>query len=67
MKPPNNPAEKTLYRRLGGHEVIAAVIDEFLGRFRSDSGLARLGGGRSLHSRQRTLQFIVEQVCNYRR
>jgi hemoglobin len=44
--------------------VIAAIIDEFLSRFRSDPRLARFGGGRSLDSRQRTRQLIVEQICS---
>ena len=60
----NNPSEQTLYRRLGGYDVVAAVIDEFLSRFRSDLRLARFGGGRSLDSRQRTRQLIVEQICS---
>jgi len=59
----SSPTE-TLYRRLGGYDVIAAVIDEFLSRFGSDTTLVRFGGGRSLHSRQRTRQLIVEQVCS---
>ena len=64
MKPLNSPTKVTLYRRLGGYDVIAAVIDEFLSRFRSDPRLARFGGGRSLDSRQRTRQLIVEQICS---
>jgi hemoglobin len=64
MRPLNSPTKDTLYRRLGGYDVIAAVIDEFLSRFGSDPGLARFGGGRSLDSRQRTRQLIVEQVCS---
>ena len=44
--------------------MIAAVIDEFLRRFGSDPGLARFGGGRSLDSRHRTRQLIVEQVSS---
>jgi len=64
MEPLNDPPEKTLYQRLGGYDVIAAVIDEFLSRFGSDPGLARFGGGRSLDSRQRTRQLIVERICS---
>jgi len=44
--------------------VIATVIDEFLSRFRSDPRLVRFDGGRSLDSRQRTRQLIVEQICS---
>ena len=60
----NSPQGETLYRRLGGYHVIAAVIDEFLSRFGSDPRLARFGGGRSLDSRQRSRQLLVDQICS---
>lgn len=63
MKSLDGSPEETLYRRLGGYDVIAAVIDEFLSRFGEDPRLARFSGGRSLDSRQRTRQLIVEQIC----
>jgi hemoglobin len=63
MQSLDSPPKDSLYRRLGGYDGIAAVIDGFLSRFGSDPGLARFGGGRSLHSRQRTRQLIVEQIC----
>ena len=60
----NCPPEETLYRRLGGYGVIGAVVDEFLSRFGSDPTLARFGGGRSLDSRQRSRQLLVDQICS---
>ena len=60
----NSPPEETLYRRLGGYDVIAAVIDEFLSRFRSDPRFARFGAGRSLDSHQRARQLLVDQICS---
>lgn len=60
----NSPQGETLYRRLGGYDVIAAVIDEFLSRFGSDPRLVRFGGGRSLDSRQRSRQLLVDQICS---
>ena len=60
----NSPREETLYRRLGGYDVIAAVVDEFLSRFRNDPRLARFGAGRSLDSRQRARQLLVDQICS---
>src|SRR5215831_1376183 len=60
----NSPPDETLYRRLGGYDVISAVIDEFLSRFGSDPGLVRFGGGRSLDSRQRARQLLVDQICS---
>ena len=60
----SNPApQETLYRRLGGYDVIAAVIEELLSRFRSDPRFARFGGGRSLDSIQRSRQLLVDQIC----
>ena len=44
--------------------MIAAVIDEFLSHFGSDPRLARFGGGRSLDSRQRSRQLLVDQMCS---
>jgi hemoglobin len=64
MTPLDSPPEETLYRRLGGYDVIAAVLDEFLSRFRSDPRFARFGGGRSLDSRQRARQLLVDQICS---
>ena len=64
MQSLDSPPKDSLYRRVGGYDVISAVIDEFLSRFRSDPGLARFGGARSLDSRQRTRQLIVEQICS---
>jgi len=60
----NSPPEETLYRRLGGYDVIAAVIDEFLSRFGSDPTLARFGEGRSPDSRQRARQLLIDQICS---
>jgi hemoglobin len=53
----------TLYRRLGGYDVIAGVVDDFLDRFRKDPRFARFGTGRSLDSIQRARQLIVDQMC----
>jgi hemoglobin len=60
----NSPPEETLYRRLGGYDVIAALVDEFLSRFQSDPTFARFGTGRSLDSRQRARQLLVDQICS---
>ena len=60
----NSPPEEALYRRLGGYGVIGAVVDEFLSRFGSDPTLARFGGGRSLDSRQRSRQLLIDQICS---
>lgn len=48
---------------MGGYDVIAGVIDDFLDRFRSDPRFARFGMGRSLDSHQRARQLLVDQMC----
>lgn len=58
----NPPA--SLYKRLGGYDVIAAVIDDLLAAMRADPALARFQTGRSLDSRNRTRQLIVDQFCS---
>lgn len=57
-------SEKTLYRRLGGYDVIAAVIDDLFASLRADPGFARFGMGRSMDSHHRARQLLVDQVCN---
>jgi hemoglobin len=54
---------KSLYERLGGYDVIAAIMDEFLATMRNDPRFARFGGGRCLDSVRRTRQLIVDQLC----
>jgi hemoglobin len=63
MAASNSPQEETLYRRLGGYDVIASVVDELMHSFRNDPNLARFGAGRSLDSRQRSRQLLVDQLC----
>ncbi|HXH49129.1 MAG TPA: group 1 truncated hemoglobin [Terriglobia bacterium] len=54
---------KTLYERLGGYDVIAAIVDEFLRSLRADPMFARFGGGRSLDSTRRGRELLVSQMC----
>ena len=55
--------QKPLYQRLGGYDVIAAIADDVLARFREDSRFTRFGMGRSADSRQRARQLLVDQIC----
>jgi hemoglobin len=55
--------EVSLYRRLGGYDVIAAAIDGMYARQRADPRLARFAGGRSEDSRLRGRQLLVDQLC----
>ena len=52
-----------LYQRLGGYDVIAALVDDFVGRLASDPQFARFFQGSSADSRKRRRQLLVEQLC----
>jgi hemoglobin len=54
---------RTLYQRLGGYDVVAAIIDDFLVRQRADPRLARFGAGRSEDTRKKGRQLLVDQLC----
>ncbi len=56
--------EPSLYARIGGYDVIAAVIDEMLALLKADPRFARFGTGRSADSHRRTRQLIVDQMCS---
>jgi hemoglobin len=55
--------ETSLYERLGRYDVIAAVVDGFMGRLLADPQLAPFFAGHSTDSRARVRQRMVEQVC----
>lgn len=60
-KKSNGPS---LYKRLGGYDVIAAIVDDFLEGLGKDPAFARFGTGRSVQSKVRARQLIVDQICN---
>ena len=64
MSAPNTKTDASLYRRLGGYDVIAAVIDDLFALMRADARFERFGAGRSLDSRRRAQQFTVDQICS---
>lgn len=53
----------TLYKRLGGYDAIAAVVDDFIGRMAGDPQLSRFFVGHSTESLQRIRQLVVDQLC----
>ena len=61
--PPPPAGEQSLYKRLGGYDAIAAVVDDFLGRLISDAQLKRFFTGTSADSQRRIRQLVVEQLC----
>jgi hemoglobin len=60
----NDTPEASLYKRIGGYDVIAAVIDDLFALMRADSRFARFGAGRSLDSRRRAQQLTVDLICS---
>ncbi|WP_082943528.1 group 1 truncated hemoglobin [Mycobacterium sp. 1274761.0] len=53
----------SLYQRIGGYDVIAAVIDDLFAILHEDPGFARFFGGRSNDSFIRSRQLLVDQMC----
>ncbi len=60
----NEPAELSLYRRLGGYDAITAIVDDLFVLLRKDSRFVRFGTGRSIDSHRRSQQLIVDQICS---
>lgn len=54
---------KTLYQRMGGYDVIAGIVDDFISQLGKDPAFDRFGGGRSQGSLVRTRQLIKDQIC----
>ena len=53
----------SLYQRMGGYDVIAAVIDDLFAILHGDPGFARFFGGRGADSVIRSRQLLVDQMC----
>jgi hemoglobin len=61
--PLEDRATMSLYKRLGGYDAIAAVVDDFLGRLVADAQLKRFFAGTSAGSQKRIRQLVVDQLC----
>jgi hemoglobin len=57
-------AELSLYKRLGGYDTIASIIDNLFALMRTDVRFSRFGAGRSIDSRKRAQQLTVDQICS---
>ena len=55
--------EKTLYQRLGGYDIIAAIVDEVGSQFAGDDQLRRFFRGHSKDSLARQRQLALDLVC----
>jgi hemoglobin len=60
----NQTTEPSLYKRLGGYDVIAAIVDDLFGLLRADARFSRFGMGRGIDSHKRAQQLIVDQICS---
>jgi hemoglobin len=56
-------AGPSLYKRVGGYDAIAAVVDDLIGRFAADKQLSRFLVGLSDNSKSHLRQRFVEQIC----
>jgi len=54
--------EKSLYARLGGYDMIAAIVDEFLQTLTSEPQMARFGA-MNFESRKRNRQLTLDYLC----
>jgi hemoglobin len=54
---------KSLYQRIGGYDVIAGVVDDFLKQLQADPAFARFGQGRGQNSLMRGRQLVIELIC----
>ncbi len=54
---------KSLYERLGGHDVIAEVVKDYLRRNREDPKFARFGTGRSSDTKAKAIQLNIDYMC----
>lgn len=64
MKVDDHAPETSLYKRIGGYDVIAAIIDDLFALMRADPRFARFGAGRSVDSRRRAQQLTVDLICS---
>lgn len=56
-------AEPSLYHRMGGYDVLAAVVDDFFARFASDPTLVPFLGGINAAAGARVRQHFVDFAC----
>ena len=60
-----NAGEPSLYKRLGGYDVIAATVDNFLERYDNDPKLVSFLGGLNAAESARIRQHFVDYICEH--
>ena len=58
------PSPTSLYKRIGGYDAIAAVVDDFIPRLATDAQTGKFFIGTSKDSQGRIRQHLVDQICN---
>lgn len=56
-------AQESLYKRLGGYDAIAAVVDDFITRLATDKDLSKFFRGASTDSQKKIRQHVVDMLC----
>lgn len=56
-------AEKSLYKRLGGYDAIAAVVDDFISRMAADPEMMKYFKKTDKATMNRFRQLLVDQFC----
>lgn len=59
----HHESQQSLYKRLGGYDAIAAVVDDFVQRLATDPQLGRFFQGHSANSVKKIRQLVVDQLC----
>ena len=57
------PATPSLYKRIGGYDAIAAVVDDFVPRLVGDPRLGKFFRGHSAATMAHIRQRVIEQIC----
>lgn len=63
IMPSDRVKPDSLYKRLGGFDTIARIVDTFLPKLLEEPKIAAMIGGLAQTSRNRNRQFIVDQIC----
>jgi hemoglobin len=56
--------QESLYKRLGGYDAIVAAVDDLMPRLRNDPKLWVYWKGKSLESRRKGDQLLVDFLCS---
>ena len=54
---------ETLYTRMGGYDVLAAIVDEFLQTLAADPQMERFGSAMNLERRKRNRQLTLDYLA----